>query len=203
MSGFATGSGGYCDNDAGMQRAVLLHHYFINIGVEMNDKVLNDNIIEIPNRDNHNCFGCSPVNDKGLMMRFFSDGETVFSNVIVPDHLCGWDKMVHGGVISTILDEVMSWGAIYLLKRLILTKNISVDFIKPVLIEEPLRAEGVLVEKISEREAVMEGLIYNSKGEICARSKGIFALFTLEAIKKMGIFNDDLIKNIEEAMLAE
>ena len=66
----------------------------------------------LPNNETHNCFGCSPVNPSGLQMNFFADDSSVYSEVTVPKHLCGWNNLIHGGVLSTILDEIMSWAAI-------------------------------------------------------------------------------------------
>ena len=97
----------------------------------------------LPNTDTHNCFACSPINHSGLHMEFFTNDRSVFSWITVPDHLCGWNNLVHGGVLSTILDEIMSWAAIYLLKRVTMTKSMTVDFLKPVYIDHELKAAGV------------------------------------------------------------
>ena len=59
----------------------------------------------LPNTETHNCFGCSPINPSGLQMKFFTDDKTVFARVTVPDHLCGWNNVIHGGVLTTMLDE--------------------------------------------------------------------------------------------------
>jgi len=58
--------------------------------------------------EDHNCFACGPANPHGLHMTFQSNGKVVMSHLSVPDHLRGWNNMVHGGIISTILDEVMA-----------------------------------------------------------------------------------------------
>ena len=79
---------------------------------------LPENLKELPSGRNHNCFGCSPINPSGLRMRFFTDGKAVYSRLQVPAHLCGWSNIVHGGVLTTILDEIMSWAAIRLLQRM-------------------------------------------------------------------------------------
>jgi len=131
-------------------------------------------------------------------MRFFTDEKSLFSFVTVPDHLCGWDKLVHGGVISTMLDEIMSWSAITMLKRIILTKSMMVDFIKPVFIENKLKVEGKVLEAKSEREALMEGFLYNGEGELCARSRGTFALFTPVVAIRMGIMKKEYVKSFEQ-----
>ena len=75
-------------------------------------------------------------------MRFFTDGRAVYSRLQVPGHLCGWSNIVHGGVVTTILDEIMSWAAICLLQRIAVTQRIEVEFLKPVQVGMELQAEG-------------------------------------------------------------
>ncbi len=155
---------------------------------------------ELFNIDTHMCFGCSPINPSGLQMKFFSKGESVVSWVTVPDHLCGWNNLVHGGVISTMLDEIMGRSSLYLLKRMVLTKSINVDFLKPVIIGKELKVEGKVGEVKSEREADIKGFIYNEEGELCARSTGTFALFTPESIQKMGVMDEALLNTMKKFM---
>jgi uncharacterized protein (TIGR00369 family) len=145
---------------------------------------------QLPNTDSHTCFACSPANPSGLQMEFFTDEKTVFAWVTVPEHLCGWNKVVHGGVITTILDEVMSWSAMYFLKYITMTRTISVDFIKPVYVGNRLKAEGKVVEVEGRRKAVMEGSIHNADGTLCAGGSGDFVLFTPALAKRMGMMDD-------------
>jgi uncharacterized protein (TIGR00369 family) len=145
---------------------------------------------QLPSSDCHYCFACSPVNPSGLQMKFFTDGKAVFSQVTVPTHLCGWNNLAHGGVVSTILDEIMSWAALYLLKQIILTQSMTVEFLKPVPISAVLEAEGRVLERRGRRDAVMEGLIYNSEGNVCARSAGTYKVFSPDVAKRLGIADD-------------
>ena len=145
----------------------------------------------LPNSKRHNCFGCSPVNSSGLQMVFYTNDRSVFSQVKVPEHLCGWDNLVHGGVLSTILDEIMSWAAIYLLKRVTLTKSMTIDFIKPVYVDHELKAEGKVLETKSKHEAVMEGILSNSSGTICSRATAKLAIFSPAVARRMGIANEE------------
>lgn len=126
-------------------------------------------------------------------MSFATDGESVVSAVKVPAHLCGWDNLVHGGVIATILDEVMSWAAIHLLKKIILTKAVSIEFIKPVFIDKPLTAKGRVIEVRGRREALMEGILTNDSDQICAKSQGTFVLFAPEVAKRLKIMDAQAI----------
>lgn len=148
----------------------------------------------VPNRSDHMCFGCGPVNPYGLKMKFYADEAAVVSWVTVPEHLCGWDNLVHGGVITTILDEIMSWSAIYLLKRFILTKSITVDFLKPLHVGERLKAEGRVQTADNGREARMTGVIYDPAGRPCARSRGTFALMAPRLAGRLGIMDRDRLQ---------
>lgn len=152
----------------------------------------------LPNNRNHNCFGCSPVNPSGLQMKFYADESTVYSKIAVPPHLCGWNNLVHGGVLTTIMDEIMSWTAIYLLKRVPMTKAITVDFLKPVYVGRPLQAQGTVLEKTGKREVLMEGKIFNEDDACCARATGTFAVFSAAIAKRLRITDNESLKWFEQ-----
>lgn len=143
------------------------------------------------------CFGCSQTNEAGLKMTFYAGEDSLVSRIVIPGHLCGWKTIVHGGIVTTVLDEIMSWSTIYLLKKVVLTTTITVDFIKPAFAGQPITAQGKVFEQINEREAVMQGTLYNKEGEICAESKGTFRLFTPEAARKFKLMNSDILEDFE------
>lgn len=151
----------------------------------------------LPGRSKDKCFACSPDNPAGLKMKFFANEQSVFSWLIVPNHLSGWSNIVHGGVISTILDEIMGRSTLEFVKKITLTKSISVAFLKPLYVGDELKAEGRLRGIENEREAVMESFLYNSKGELCARATGVFATFTPEAVKKLGIIGTSILEDAQ------
>ena len=158
-----------------------------------------ENLKEVISRDAH-CFGCSQKNPYGLKMRFYVDDTTIYSWPKVPDHLCGWDGIVHGGVLSTILDEIMSWSAIYNLHRVVMTKTMTVDFFKPVYTADSLRVEGRVIEQISEREVIVEGKIYKDDDLLCAQSRGTFAVFTAKAVKRMKIMPPEVLEGFGDLL---
>ena len=85
----------------------------------------------------------------------------------------------------------------YFFKKVILTKTMTVDFLKPVFIGEALQVQGRIREQISEREAVMEAKLLNPAGEICARSRAVFALILPKLSLKMGILDETTLKDFE------
>ena len=148
-------------------------------------------------RDAH-CFGCSQKNSHGLKMKFYTDETTLYSWLSVPPHLCGWEGIVHGGVLSTMLDEIMGWSAIYTLRKIVMTKSMTIDYLKPVYIEDKLRVEGKVIERVSDREVIIEGKLYKEDNVLCARTRGTFAVFTANAIKRLKIMPQEVIDSFGE-----
>lgn len=136
-------------------------------------------------------------------MKFYTHEAAVYSKLIVPDHLCGWNNLVHGGVLTTIMDEIMSWATIHLLKRVPMTKSISVDFLKPVYVGNPLKAQGTVLERKGKHEALMEGRIYNKDEVCCARATGTFAVFSPSVAKRLSITDDASLKWFEQIFKLE
>lgn len=145
---------------------------------------------ELPNSDDHNCFGCSPKNAAGLRMRFTTDGEAVYTAVRVPEHLCGWSGIVHGGVLTAILDETMSWVAIHLLHRIALTQTMTVEFLKPARIGETLYASGRVRRYGGRNDADLEAELFDDSGAACARAEARFKVFSPAVARRLRIADE-------------
>lgn len=143
------------------------------------------------------CFACGPDNPFGLHMTFYRDEKTVYSWVNVPRQLCGWQNILHGGIISTISDEVMSWTAHHLIKKLIMTRSITVDFLRPLHAETDIRVEGWINHLKSERQAILEARLINSKEKVCAKATGSFALLTPKVARRLGVIDEEIIQKFE------
>jgi hypothetical protein len=140
----------------------------------------------LPRINSQNCFGCHPDNPVGLKMNFYEKENEIYSWLTVPGNLCGWNQMVHGGIISTILDEMMSRCAMFASDKISFTKSITIDYIRPI----PTGAEIVSIARVSERvkkrELKIESQIF-FEGKKCAAGSGLFVTYTLEQIEKLGI----------------
>ena len=133
-------------------------------------------------------------------MKFYTNEQSVFTWLTVPDHLCGWNNLVHGGVLSTILDEVMSWTAMYLLKHITMTRSMTVEFLKPVYVGNRLKAEGSVVERKRKRNVLMEGSIHDAEGDCCARSTASFALLSPAVARRMGVMDEASLEWFERVI---
>jgi uncharacterized protein (TIGR00369 family) len=144
------------------------------------------------------CFGCGSENESGLHMVFETNGEQIRTQLTVPSQFRGWSKLVHGGVISTILDETMSWAAIILTKRFILTKKMTIEFLRPVYVGSSLCGIGSIKGRAGERKAIVRGELFDDQGRLCATSEGEFVLYSKEQFAKLEIIQEHYL----EAMAA-
>lgn len=168
----------------------------------MSEVITRGNSRLLPNSDRHNCFGCSPKNKCGLKMEFYvnQDFSLVASWLSAPDHVSGWGNIVHGGIVSTILDEAMGWAALVILRKLVLSKSMSVEFAKPIFLNSEIRVEGSVLESKNDREAIMQATIYAGNNQVCARSTSEVSLFTVDYMRKLGVVDNEMLDGLEEMM---
>ena len=102
--------------------------------------------------------------------------------------------MVHGGVLSTILDEIMGWTVISLLNRIGVTRTLTVDFLRAVNTGQQLKAVGSVLESPSERTATIFGAIYDDSGRECARASGKFSIMQTETAVRLGLMSPEFMR---------
>ena len=57
----------------------------------------------------HHCFACGDLNEQGLHLQLHADPEGAWAELTIAPRFQGWDSVAHGGIVCTILDEVMAW----------------------------------------------------------------------------------------------
>jgi uncharacterized protein (TIGR00369 family) len=94
-----------------------------------------------------NCFVCGEKNLGGLRLSFQIDREkqTLRTTFVGNPVFQGYDGIVHGGIISTLLDEAMAKLA-YELGYNAITASLEIRFKKPAPILEPLSVYGEMTE---------------------------------------------------------
>ncbi|EKD39727.1 MAG: thioesterase superfamily protein [uncultured bacterium] len=152
----------------------------------MENDICDESWEQLPSLDK-DCFGCGSENHSGLRMTFATNGQQIRTKLTVSPQFRGWSRLVHGGVLSTILDETMSWAAIILTKRFILTKQMTVQFLRPVYVGSTLCGIGSIKEKNGDRKAIVKGELFDDQGKLCATSEGEFVLFSKEQFARLEI----------------
>lgn len=89
----------------------------------------------------HNCFACGTLNAGGLGLDLHVEPGRSWVAMTLDDRFEGWEGVIHGGILCTILDEVMAW-ALVGEDNWGVTARMNVDFRHPVGVGVPIRAEG-------------------------------------------------------------
>jgi acyl-coenzyme A thioesterase PaaI-like protein len=102
--------------------------------------------IDIPKLQGHHCFACGTANPKGLNLYFYRTGDAICTDITLDRNHEGWENIAHGGIISTLLDETMSWAIIFFKRIFFVTRKMEVKYVKPVLIGVPLTVTGKIID---------------------------------------------------------
>lgn len=128
-------------------------------------------------RDDHWCFGCGQRNPIGLKLPFYDadegDGGRVWSPWTPAREHQGFEGIAHGGLITTVLDEVMGW-VIYRRRMWAVTGTINVRFRRPVEIGSPCRAVAWVVKETGRKVDVAAELRRESDDLLLAESTATF-----------------------------
>jgi len=98
-------------------------------------------------RNDHRCFGCGDLNPHGLRLRFYrlANSEGVWADFLPAMEHEGFAGMVHGGVVTAVLDEAMGW-AVFHGGVWAVTAKIAVVFRQLVAIGSLTRVEAHIVD---------------------------------------------------------
>ena len=96
----------------------------------------------------YKCFACSPSNPIGLKLEFEEDDEFVWANWQPGENFQGYNNVVHGGIIATLLDEVGAWLVSVKIGTAGVTKTLNVEYHKPLYINKgPVRVRARLLDR--------------------------------------------------------
>jgi len=120
------------------------------------------------------CFVCGQDNQAGLKLDFFYDQDNRLAWVEFQpeERFEGYRDILHGGIISSLLDEVMV-KAIMNGNILAVTMKLIVEFKQPARIGEKLRAEGWVTGRKG-KAFLAEGRLTGDGGRLIATSSGIY-----------------------------
>jgi len=103
------------------------------------------------------CFACGPQNPFGLKLSFSEENDTYISHFTgLPQHQ-GYDGIMHGGIVSTLLDEIMA-RYLYAKGLKAVTARLEIRYLKPTPLGVPLLIKG--------RISGQKGKIFETAGSI-------------------------------------
>src|SRR5947209_15383993 len=112
----------------------------------------------------HSCFVCGESNSIGFNLRFHTDGKIVTARFVPRPEHAGFREVVHGGLIATLLDEVMVWACAVQTKRFAYCAELNIRFLQPLRPGEPAMVSARLVTNRKNRIFEAEGSVKTEAG---------------------------------------
>lgn len=125
-------------------------------------------------RTYRHCFGCGPDHPIGLRVRVFRTTGAVLSPIIIPERFAGPPGAAHGGIVAGYLDEVLAGAAVRQGRRIYVTGELTVRYVKLAPVETPLVAKGWVVEDHGKYVDVEGTLEEYASRALLARARGRF-----------------------------
>ncbi len=123
--------------------------------------------------DANNCFVCGPHNPIGLQLNFRIENDVCLAQFTPGENHMGYDNLTHGGIIYSVLDDVMAnW--LFLQGKRAVTAKCEVRYRQPVTFGTTLRLEGKLIRKKGKLYILSGAAICSRSGDPLVESTGTF-----------------------------
>jgi acyl-coenzyme A thioesterase PaaI-like protein len=127
------------------------------------------------------CLVCGRDNPHGLKMDLQVDPDTgiVRAEFTPTDDHAGFQKIVHGGMIATVLDEAMVWAATWRMRRFCLCGELIVRFRQGATPGQVLKIAAI-VETSRPRLVETAGKLFDASGKLLVTAQGKYVPVTPE-----------------------
>jgi uncharacterized protein (TIGR00369 family) len=122
------------------------------------------------------CFVCGRENIAGTDVTFISNEESVTCDYTALSKHQSYKGILHGGIISALLDECMGWAVAIHEKMMYVTGELNVKFIRSVPLGTKIRVKGLYDESQSpdSKYRLSYGRIEDKDGTVYATAQGKF-----------------------------
>jgi tRNA-Thr(GGU) m(6)t(6)A37 methyltransferase TsaA len=142
------------------------------------------------------CYGCGRLNDHGLHVRSFWDGDETVASLTPRSHHTAIPGYVYGGLIASLVDCHGTGSAALAAYRAagrepgtdpplrFVTASLKVDYLRPTPMGVPLTARGHIME-VKPRKVVVDVTV-SANGEVYARGSVVAVLMPEDMLRKNG-----------------
>ena len=120
----------------------------------------------------------------GLKLVFELDGNRVLCNVEANEALCGRAKVVPAGQTQAVVDDLAHATVAALKKRIGVTRESRIRFLKPLYSGERFRADGTIFRDTGDI-VVVQCRMMNKKEQLCVEAETEFFSLTAEQVRRM------------------
>ena len=133
----------------------------------------------------HSCFVCGESNPLGLRLRFHTDGRVVTTRFRPCAEHIGFKGVVHGGLIATVLDEIMVWACAVQTRRFAFCAELNVRFVSSLAPGGEVVVTSELVENRRNRIFATTATVQSAAGELLAEATGKYMPIKPEQLPPM------------------
>ena len=133
------------------------------------------------------CFVCGEENEFGLKAKFYYQNGEAITRVVADKRFEGYHGIYHGGVISSLLDEIMI-KAILAENKYAVTAEIKVRFKKPINTGEELKLSG--------RVCSQKGRLFFTEARAVRQNGNVVATAEAKCIEAKSQLKAELMKSI-------
>jgi HAD superfamily hydrolase (TIGR01509 family) len=134
------------------------------------------------------CFACSQENPIGLKLKPVQDGDKVTAEFTAGKFHQGWDNVIHGGILYTLLDEVTAYAMLCRGIELGVTARSEIRFKQLAPINQPIQASA-WVTKLTKRLVEAKGVLSLKDNTVIV--DGNFLFYVLRQSKKTILWDMD------------
>jgi uncharacterized protein (TIGR00369 family) len=121
-------------------------------------------------KDSGRCFACGKDNPQGLKLQVRKTPDGVELDYALREHFAGWQGIAHGGIVATILDELLAWACTNAGRNCV-TAEMTVRYRKPVRTGQPINGIGRITEDRG-RLILAEARLLDASGQLLAEATG-------------------------------
>ena len=125
----------------------------------------------------HNCFGCAKKNPIGLALEFELLGDELICEWNPTKNYQGFEGMLHGGIISTIMDEAAAWAIQLLAETAGVTSELNVKYLIPVRLANGTITVKARLKERKERLITVYVTMLDGNGKLCAEGRIVYFVF--------------------------
>ena len=121
----------------------------------------------------HNCFACGTLNSHGMQLDLHIEPGRCWTELSLEPRFEAREGIAHGGIVCTVLDEVMAWSLVGA-DNWGVTAKLSVDFKRPIRVGQPIRAEGWVTKERRRLVATSGTVVDTTDGTVLATSHALY-----------------------------
>ena len=131
----------------------------------------------------HWCFACGRANPIGLHLDYDVSRSSARTRFVPRREHTGYDGLVHGGIVTALLDETMGW-AIFHQGVWGVTARITVTFRRPISVGDELAVSGSITKE-TRRAIETHGDVRDAAGDLLAEADATFLVMPEERRREL------------------